>query len=608
MYRYIAIVWNNDDSQKAVAQSVAQRLQLCLPSWQCAFSGDSLIVLDANARETGLHAYVLPDQRGVVVGKLFSKRHLDNPAATPVTLDETESRAILKTDGRRLMTEYWGQYVAFLNDIDQQKHHILRDPTSGLPCFRTTYRGLEIFFSYAEDIEISRIIDLTINFKYLYMHLWYNVLSIRETGINEVTEVLAGECIHLGKDKEDREFYWDPRAIASERPIEGREEAAEALRNTTINCVSAWASCYDTIILELSGGLDSSIVLSCLSQVPNRPETVCLNFWTGEPEADERTYARAAAKAAGCDLVEPLIQSPETDIGDLIRIPKLAKPFAMALTPEYEKTFVRVAEETNADAFFNGQGGDHLFHQMKTPRVAADYAQLHGLNPKLFRVAYDTALLTKKSIWSVLRVAIRDGLLRHGYDPRSGLYDRDNFLDDQVIDTLDIEEILNPWLQDAKRVPPAKFQQIKGFSDLQRYNWPYSRTERTDVISPLASQPLMELCLLIPTYTLTAGGQDRGLARYAFRNDVPPEIIGRQTKGRADGYYNKIFSRNQEFIRDLLLHGELVKHNIVDRTKLEKRLSSKEITRAKNLPTIIQYLNVEAWLRSWSDAGQTVAA
>ena len=45
---------------------------------------------------------------------------------------------------------------------------------------------------------------------------------------------------------------------------------------------------------------------------------------------------------------------------------------------------------------------------------------------------------------------------------------------------------------------------------------PLGQGNEAERISPLFSQPLMELCLRIPTYVLTEGGWDRAVARRAF--------------------------------------------------------------------------------------------
>ena len=58
------------------------------------------------------------------------------------------------------------------------------------------------------------------------------------------------------------------------------------------------------MLLGLSGGFDSAVVLGCLSHSPARPRITCLNQFAAASHEDEREYARAAAVRAGVTLLE----------------------------------------------------------------------------------------------------------------------------------------------------------------------------------------------------------------------------------------------------------------------------------------------------------------
>ena len=76
------------------------------------------------------------------------------------------------------------------------------------------------------------------------------------------------------------------------------------MRQCVRDVVHAWASCYDHMLLSLSGGLDSSIVLACLKDAPSRPRVTCFHYYPLGADLDERAYARAAAAKAGLELLE----------------------------------------------------------------------------------------------------------------------------------------------------------------------------------------------------------------------------------------------------------------------------------------------------------------
>jgi asparagine synthase (glutamine-hydrolysing) len=120
-----------------------------------------------------------------------------------------------------------------------------------------------------------------------------------------------------------------------------------------------------------------------------------------------------------------------------------------------------------------------------------------------------------------------------------------------------------------------------------------------EYVSPLLSQPVVELCLRIPSYVLFENGNDRGLARRAFAAEIPPEILSRQWKDRVQGFTESILLHGRTFARELLLDGVLVKQGLLDARKIETALSGRDARSTVSVGEILDHLVVEAWLRSW---------
>ncbi len=115
---------------------------------------------------------------------------------------------------------------------------------------------------------------------------------------------------------------------------------------------------------------------------------------------------------------------------------------------------------------------------------------------------------------------------------------------------------------------------------------------------PLLSQPLVELCLRIPTYRLIAGGVDRSLARRAFTEELPTQIVQRRSKGGINTLSTRILDANLPFLRETLLDGYLVREGILDRGRLERTLSGRpDPTSVEYNEILHEYLSIEAWLR-----------
>jgi asparagine synthase (glutamine-hydrolysing) len=118
-----------------------------------------------------------------------------------------------------------------------------------------------------------------------------------------------------------------------------------------------------------------------------------------------------------------------------------------------------------------------------------------------------------------------------------------------------------------------------------------------DFINPLMSQPLLELCLRIPTWLHAAYGRDRAIARTAFAADLPPQVIQRTWKGSADRHLRDMLMNNITKIRELLLEGDLIREGILDRKRVAGALSSAPTRNTSHATELFGYLSTEIWLR-----------
>lgn len=120
-------------------------------------------------------------------------------------------------------------------------------------------------------------------------------------------------------------------------------------------------------------------------------------------------------------------------------------------------------------------------------------------------------------------------------------------------------------------------------------------------MSPLATQPLVELCLRIESPLKARDGWDRAVARAAFSEELPEIILRRTSKGGGDLWLTAATLHNMPFIREYLLDGLLVKAGILDSAKLERTLASSPTKTPCRPFDIIRHLYQESWLRNWSE-------
>jgi asparagine synthase (glutamine-hydrolysing) len=105
----------------------------------------------------------------------------------------------------------------------------------------------------------------------------------------------------------------------------------------------------------------------------------------------------------------------------------------------------------------------------------------------------------------------------------------------------------------------------------------------------------------IPVYSLIDGGWDRAIARRAFADSLPTEIVRRRAKGGSTRSAKLLFENNMPFIREFMLNGLLVRERILDRKKLETHLTpGRPVNSSAFGEILIEHLCTEAWLRSWN--------
>jgi asparagine synthase (glutamine-hydrolysing) len=579
---------------------LCERLLTGRRAWQVVLERPGLQVLCSDIRPGASEPHLLERGAGVVLGALFLSAG-DGRASESASLRfaEGESLKILQSAGRQLIERYWGRYVAFLHDAASGTTWVLRDPTSALPCFMTRLLGVDVFFSHMQEaVDLGGRI-FSINWQYVAAALCQFRVLVHSTGLNEVSQVLGGECVELRDGRVSREFYWNPLRIAEESPVEDPAVAAKLLRSQTRDCVHSWASAYPSVLHLLSGGLDSSIVLGCLKDAPARPRITCLNFHSPGSNTDERAYAALAAAGTGCEVVERPRNS-EVTLRSVLDIQPSCVPTDYFFYLDGGRSEAVEAAERQATAVFSGYGGDQLFYQARAHYAAGDYLSRHGARPALFTVALDAARVDGMSVWGVLREALAQGLLHRRWTPASEVGRYKTLIRRGVAHDISHDlNLVHPWFRATGRAPSGKvFHAFQLLFPYDFYN-PLGRDTDPETVTPLISQPLIELVMRIPTWVLTMGGWDRALARRAFGAEVPRRILTRRTKGGQEEYAKGILTRDMEFVRSLLLDGRLVRERLLDAERLTEALSGRPSRMAAGNTELYGCLSVEAWLRHW---------
>jgi asparagine synthase (glutamine-hydrolysing) len=621
VYRYITLLWNpHDVDDIRVFNSLASLLARRPSPWSIAYEGSGVLALHT-AKDDSVHgAYRLHGEAGIVLGKIFDRtgQHPNRVAG----LNRLTSAQIAGTGGRHLIDHFWGAYVAFLCNDSTGEHHIIRGPTDNLPCYYAKFRGLNVIFSHVEDCVRILHLPFTVNREYLVRRLLVGRLLSRDCGLKDVENVQGGVRLTLRAETVTRTLLWNPATLAETPRFEDPADAASALRSTVQSSVNAWSSCYRKIAHKLSGGLDSSIVAGCLAQTSPRPDLTFLHFaiphFENEqvhlPGIDAQTAAKLRAMTGSGDeryfarLVAdkwkvPLLEIARNRSMDLTRVwqgPLAVSPAGYFAAMESDDAQIEFAQKHGAQAFFSGLAGDTVFFTPTQALPAIDFAYLHSVRPKLWKHIVATSMLSKESLWSVTAKAFKHGLLRRPWRSAFSVFDAPTLVKKSLIDGLTESNFSDLWDELPADLPPGKRHHLGSLAGSAHHDCQFHTARYADQIDPLHSQPIWEMVLQTPTYTMLTGGVSRGLARLAFADLLPFEIKRRKSKGAGDPFYQQVVRRNIGFLREHLLDGMLVRDGYLDRKRLEDYLGAEQPFMTVSAGGLLGYLTVEAWLQQWA--------
>jgi asparagine synthase (glutamine-hydrolysing) len=607
MLHYLAFVWDSADVQAAAeVNQLRHGLHRSQPAkWQVALERNDVFVMFRGAIQGVTGCHPIGDE-GVVLGTLFEKRATQFETRTAPTFSQDTVAKVVSSSGKHLVDTHWGQYIAFIANAHSKSVSVLRAPVSHLPCFHLVANRVHVYFSDIEDVLLLSDRTFTINWEYMAARLVYRVQS-QQTGLQDVTELLPGQCVRHWAGNVSATSYWNP-LLGVDDPIEDVATAAAELRAVVRHAVHSWASRFDRILHNLSGGVDSSIVLACLGDSPNRLGVTCVtHFSTGVAE-DERRYARASANKARCQLIE-LERDTNVRYPELLRARRTPTPAGYTGSLEAADRDAQLRDRFGATGHFFGIGGDEIFFRTAVKCSLPDYISSHGIVGSSFQKALRVAILEGSTVWSVFTHACWDGLVKHRYRPSEGFLSNARLVHPDIRRALWRTRATDPsWCRSTRDAPLGKLMQSFSLSARRDYEDTIGPTEGYLKVSPLLSQPVVELAMRIPSYVFCGDGIERALARRAFSDDLPTEIRTRMTKGTVEDHHVVIAKRNLPFMRELLLDGMLVKEKLVDKGKLHRQLANTPSGESKSITEVITLLNIEVWLSLWNNRKGTATS
>lgn len=512
---------------------------------------------------------------GLLLGLLFRK----TDGGRTVALDAGASLE------ERIVRDHWGPYILLRQTEDG--HLISRDPSGALTAYHGTVDGLHVYASDAALLQLAWPRPLTPSIKFLKQFLAYPFLRATLTGGDGIAELLPGQRRTVSGTTATLDLCWSPFDYLPEPGASvPYEEASERLRRVILNTMPRFAIAGEAVALQLSGGLDSSILAAALAEA-GRPFRA-ITFATRTADGDERRYARLVADHFGVELTE-LVEPAWTPDFESFEANPLRPPPNPMMQPFHRSIAIHVAA-AGTDILIDGGGGDNVLGRLSTASPVLD-AFRHAGAGTAWKVSGDLARLHGCTRWTVLRAALRRAKRRHAPHWSPDL----RFL---AAGAPWERPQPHPWLVGAPGLTPGKADQLNMIVGIRHFLADPSPGMPAS-FHPLLAQPLLEACLAMPTWFAMRDGRERAVARHAFRGLVPEAILDRRSKGRFESIFLRGFMNGRERLEGLLLDGRLRAAGLLDANAVSACLRRPGEPTDHDYLRLLEIVPAEQWLRSF---------
>ena len=400
--------------------------------------------------------------------------------------------------------------------------------------------------------------------------------------------------------------YWQ---LDTEREIRFAkdEEYEEAFRFYLREAVQAPLRTNRPVMIELSGGLDSSTIACVAADSIRKGETQSKRFETlsyvydESPTSDESSFIRCVEKHINHtgihvrDEDSSLFPPPDQDLD-------IVTPNSILCSLNFHEALCNLMRETGARVLLSGVGGDQVLGASYDPypeladllvlrKPLALHRRLQVWGQTLNQPYY--SLLWHKTIVPVLPRTIQPWCKKTA--KRIPSWFNPAFVARAGV----LEKELAPIDPFGFRLPSGRDQSISYLSVIKNLSACHRRElTAVDTTYPYMHRPLIEFLQAIPFEQLLRPGENRSLMRRGLRDLVPEKILRRKTKGNPSEGLARGIAREYSALRSLFSDSRVCAYGFMDKAPL---LAA--IDRAKNglevyAAALLTAVLLEFWLRA----------
>lgn len=483
----------------------------------------------------------------------------------------------------------WGNFLAF--SANGRRQSVERAALTGLPLYwRQRPDGVLLA---SDERLMPQAATVSVDWDFVAHTLAFINLRSEQTGMAGLRELLPGTRIDCEGGCAAVVSTWCPWDFVAQPTLGDLADIASDLERRIIDCTAAWSATRRDIIVELSGGLDSSIVTAALAAAS--ADFSAITFATPDAEGDERRYARAVASHYGITLIEVEHDDQAIDLAAPLAEAS-ARPGAYSVLGGLDLAFTEAVPDRSRP-IFGGIGGDSVFHLDSTIAPVIDAYASFGASRQTFETMRDVARASGATVWEAARLAWR----AHRAGPRIGWRRDTDYLNEARLPSAPYS---HPWDGGAEQFSQAKRNHVESVRRILDFLDRPRRWLGRETFAPLLSRPVVELCLSISSGTWFTGGRNRAVARAAFARRLPADVVWRRGKGRMEALCAAAYLRQRTGLKELLLAGQLAERGLLDLPAIKSYLDRDLVEGNFDYFRLIEIADVERWVRAVESEGR----
>jgi asparagine synthase (glutamine-hydrolysing) len=592
--------WGPDGGRIVTADTLGVCYQAFNTNRESRFEQQPLVARDGRI----LAADIRIDNRE----ELFAAtHHLLERNSSGVTTDADYALAANNRWGAEFARHVVGEYAFVVYDPQTRRLLVCRDHIGARPLYycqdgerlivSSQVAPLIDVFDVSREIDEEYVAGCMSRGPTIGLTPYKHIHAVRPAHVVAVTE--------SGRLSEKRYWQLDPE---QEIHLGSDEEYEEAFRYHVRNAVNAPLRTDRLVMIELSGGLDSSTIACVAADSIAKNETQTTRFETvsyvydESPTSDESKFIHCVEDHLDRTGVhvrdeDSSLFPPAADDLDI------ATPNPILYAFSYHEALSQLMRESGARVLLTGVGGDQVLGSSYDPYpVLSDLLVLRRpleLHRSLRIWSHALQKPYASLLWQKTLVPVLPRELQPMFR-RAAMKRVPSWFNPEFVARMKLRENEMPPADPfGFRLPSGKDRSISYLAVIKNVA-PCHRREMTclDSSYPFMHRPLVEFLQAIPFEQLLRPGENRSVMRRALRDVLPEKIARRKTKGNPTEGLCRAVAREWKTLRALFTDSRVCAYGFMDSAPLfaaiDRARHGVELYTASLLTTI----SLEFWLRA----------